>query len=100
MSINNGRAITMTFAQLTELIRHIEEEHNFFNRQSGQRIVKSITPHIDLRRAGTISSVDMIGYGWERSFSNNTEGHGILTSMFTAIMMFLDNPEEEYQSPF
>ncbi len=85
----------MTFAQLTELIRHIEEEHNFFNRHPGQRIVKSITPRIDLRRTGTISSVDMIGYGWERSFSSKKEDQDMLTSMFTAIMLFLDSPEDE-----
>jgi hypothetical protein len=91
----------MTINQLTELIRHIEEEHNFFNHCAGQRIVKSIIPCIETRRAGRVVSVDLQGYGWEKVFATKKDNHKTPNSMFNEIMAFLDTHEEEPQTePF
>jgi hypothetical protein len=95
MTSNTDRLLTMTITQLTELIKHVEEEHNFFNRKSGQRIVKSITPHINLRVAGTVTSVDINGYGWEKSFCSNNDGNKMSASVFDVVMTFLDTTNEE-----
>jgi len=81
----------MTLNQLSELIRHIEEEHNFFNRKSGQRMVKNITPHVDLRRTGVVTAVDMHGYGWKKKIVK----HETTTPMFNSIMEYLDTPIED-----
>ena len=87
----------MTFSQLAELVKHIEEEHNFFNKQSGQRIVKSINPHINLRGAGAVNSIEIRGYGWEKTISDS-KSQGGQTSMFSKVMAFLDTPETEDQN--
>ncbi|KAB0667534.1 hypothetical protein F6V25_02210 [Oryzomonas japonica] len=85
----------MTINQLVELIRHIEEEHNFFNRKPGQRVVKQITPHINTRGAGRVIAVDLQGYGWDKVFAP-PKGHKELpVSMYHSIMDFLDTPVED-----
>ena len=84
----------MTINQLSELISHIEEEHNFFNRKNGQRIVKNITPQINLRGAGTITAINIVGYGWEISF-NVKEFKDNKKSFFNTVMTFLDNSGED-----
>ena len=81
----------MTFNQLTELVKHIEEEHNFFNRQSGQRIVKSITPFINLHSAGVVTAIYLQGYGWSESIEKEKDCKD--SSMFNFIMELLDTPE-------
>lgn len=88
----------MTINQLVELIRHIEEEHNIFNRKPGQRIVKSITPHIDMHGAGRVVAVDLQGYGWDDVFDSQ-KGHPDASSMFNSIMTFLDTSEDDCESP-
>jgi hypothetical protein len=85
----------MTINQLTELIRHIEEEHSFFNRKSGQRIVKSLTPFVNMRSAGVVTAIDMRRYGWWKYFDDHNDGKGTATSMFNTIMTFLDTSEED-----
>jgi len=83
----------MTFNQLTELIKHIEEEHNFFNRQSGKRVVKSVTPSINLHRAGVVTAIDLQGYGWRRFIEKEKDCKD--SSMFNLVMEFLDTPEDD-----
>jgi len=85
----------MTINQLVELIRHIEEEHNFFNRKPGQRVVKSITPRIETRGAGRVTAVDLQGYGWEKVFDATKGRQDAPSPLFTSIMAFLDTSEEE-----
>jgi len=82
----------MTFNQLTELVKHIEEEHNFFNRQSCKRIVKSITPSISLQRAGAVTAIDLEGYGWRRFIEKEKDCKDL--SMFNLVMEILDTPED------
>jgi hypothetical protein len=88
----------MTINQLVELIRHIEEEHNLFNRTPGQRIVKFMTPHIDMRSAGRVVAVELQGYGWENIFDSR-EDRRDMPSMFNSIMSFLDTSEDDSESP-
>jgi len=85
----------MTINQLVELIRHIEEEHNFFNRKPGQRMVKSITPRITTRGAGMVIAVDLQGYGWENVFDSRKGHEETPSSMFNSIMTFLDTSDAE-----
>lgn len=85
----------MTINQLVELIRHIEEEHNFFNRRPGHRVVKTITPQIDTRGAGMVVAVDLQGYGWENVFDSRKSKQDAPSSLFNTIMTFLDTSEEE-----
>jgi len=83
----------MTFTQLTELIKHIEEEHNFFNRKNGQLIVKSLTPVISLRSAGVVTAIDIQGYGWSKKIDKQYVSKE-KTSMFITVMDFLDTSED------
>ncbi|QEM68557.1 hypothetical protein FO488_10500 [Geobacter sp. FeAm09] len=85
----------MTINELVELIRHIEEEHNFFNRKPGRRVVKRITPRIDTRRAGMVVAVELQGYGWETVFDSRKSRQDAPSSLFDTIMTFLDTSEEE-----
>ncbi|GFE60924.1 hypothetical protein AOG2_15110 [Geobacter sp. AOG2] len=84
----------MTINQFMELIRHIEEDHNFFNRKPGQRVVKSVTPYIDMRSAGRVITVDLQGYGWENVFDSRKGHDETPSSMFNSIMTFLDTSDE------
>jgi len=83
----------MTYNQLTELVKHIEEEHNFFNRQSGQRIVKSITPFINLHSAGVVTAIDLQGYGWSESIEKEKNCKN--SSMYNLVMQLLDTPVDD-----
>ena len=83
----------MTFNQLIELVKHIEEEHNFFNRESGKRIVKSITPHINLHSAGVVTAIDLQGYCWSETIEKNKDCKD--SSMFNHVMELLDTPEND-----
>ncbi|KAA0887983.1 hypothetical protein [Oryzomonas rubra] len=85
----------MTINQLVELIRHIEEEHNFFNRKAGHRVVKFITPRIDTRGEGIVVAVDLQGYGWENAFDSRKGQQETPSSMFNSIMTFLDTSDED-----
>lgn len=85
----------MTINQLLELIRHIEDEHNFFNRKPGQRVVKQLTPCINTRGAGRVIAVDLQGYGWEKTFSRGEDRQDSPVSMYHSIMDFLDSPIED-----
>ncbi|QEM69473.1 hypothetical protein FO488_15790 [Geobacter sp. FeAm09] len=85
----------MTITQLVELIRHMEEEHNFFNRKPGQRVVKQLTPHISMRGAARVVGVDLQGYGWEKTFGCGEDRHDSPLSLYHAIMAFLDAADGE-----
>ncbi len=82
----------MGFAELQELLAHIEEEHHPFVRTRGKQ-VKYVHPSIDMRDS-KVFSITFRGFSWEREFYTQNECRDLPDSLFERCMKFLDEPVE------
>jgi hypothetical protein len=78
----------MSFKEAGELIKMIYIDHSPFSRGRGQRIVKYVDPHFDMR-TGHCFALTLRGYGWEETFHTQNECRDLPDSLYDHVVKFL-----------
>ena len=81
----------MSVKQFMELLRFLNEKHHPIFGLSKMRI-KYVIPSIDMRY-GTVFSLKIVGYGWEKVFTADTISKGPSSQLYSKVQHYLHHKE-------